>query len=310
MAQSREVMMGILTIVVASVLWGTTGTVASFAENVSALATGAFAMGVGGILLALNAGKALRKDRAKLWASPGALALGGLSVAAYPLAFYSAMQLAGVAIGTVISIASAPLFAVIMECLIGRKKPSAQWCLSFVFGMVGVLLLALGKQQEVMPSGGELARYAGMALGLLAGLTYATYSWVARGMIARGVHSSSAMAGMFGVAALVLLPSLAFTGSNLFATATNTGVALYMAVVPMFLGYLCFSYGLRHVDVSQATLLTLLEPVVAMLLAVVVVGERFLLLGWFGMGLIIVSMLVQTGRGPFRLPGRRALQPG
>ncbi|MCT7655313.1 hypothetical protein MBH78_12770 [Oceanimonas sp. NS1] len=77
MAQSREVMMGILTIVVASVLWGTTGTVASFAENVSALATGAFAMGVGGILLALNAGKALRKDRAKLWASPGALALGG-----------------------------------------------------------------------------------------------------------------------------------------------------------------------------------------------------------------------------------------
>ncbi|MFP2770535.1 DMT family transporter [Oceanisphaera sp. KMM 10153] len=289
-------MSGILAIVVASVLWGTTGTVARFADDVSALATGAFAMGMGGVLLALTAGRVLLLDKKKLWASPGWLCVGGLSVAIYPLAFYSAMQLAGVAIGTVVSIASAPLFAVIMECLIGRKMPTFQWCLSFAVGVAGVLLLTLGQHQEASLAGSVPERYAGMVLGLLAGLAYATYAWGAKRMISRGVHSSSAMAGMFGVAALVLLPSLTFTGSNLFATATHAGVALYMAVVPMFLGYLCFSYGLRYVDVSRATLLTLLEPVVAVLLAVAVLGERFLALGWLGMVLILVSMVLQTGR--------------
>src|SRR5690554_7817651 len=81
------------------------------------------------------------------------------------------------------------------------------------------------------------------------------------------------MASMFGVAAIVLLPSLLLTGQNLFATPINAGVALYMALIPMFVGYLCFGYGLRYIAASTATLITLLEPVVAVLLAVLVVGE-------------------------------------
>jgi DME family drug/metabolite transporter len=42
---------GIVLILVASLLWGTTGTVASFAPDVSPLAIGAFAMGFGGFFL-------------------------------------------------------------------------------------------------------------------------------------------------------------------------------------------------------------------------------------------------------------------
>ena len=58
----------------------------------------------------------------------------------------------------------------------------------------------------------ELEPYA--ALGLLAGLTYATYSWVARHMIEQGVNSRSAMASMFGLAAALLLPTLARLTGN------------------------------------------------------------------------------------------------
>ncbi|HBZ8439976.1 TPA: EamA family transporter, partial [Serratia marcescens] len=46
---------GMLAIVIASFLWGTTGTAASFAPDISSFAIGAFSMGFGGILLCVNA---------------------------------------------------------------------------------------------------------------------------------------------------------------------------------------------------------------------------------------------------------------
>lgn len=148
--------------------------------------------------------------------------------------------------------------------------------------------------------GGNEWQYIGAALGLLAGLTYAVYSWSARRLIEQGIHARAAMAAMFGLAALVLLPSLAITGDNLLTTPIHASVALYMAVVPMFIGYLCFSRGLRQVEASTATLITLLEPVVAVMLAVLIVGERFMPVGWLGVMLIMLSLLLQTVR---RRPG-------
>lgn len=290
---------GIVAIIFACFLWGTTGTVASFAPDVSALAIGAFAMGMGGVFLLLSAMKTLRRDRQRLCSSPWLLVTGGLSVAVYPLAFYSSMRLSGVAIGTVVSLASAPFFAAMLERLISKKQVSPQWLLSFLIGVLGIGLLATGQSSDSISAGSRADQYTGVALGLLAGLSYALYSWVAKRMIEQGVHSKSAMASMFGMAAVLLLPSLAFTGDNLFATASNASVAIYMALIPMFIGYLCFSYGLRYVDASKATLLTLLEPVIAMLLAVAIVGERFMATGWLGVGLILLCLLLQMVKLPF-----------
>jgi DME family drug/metabolite transporter len=304
---------GIVLILVASLLWGTTGTVASFAPDVSPLAIGAFAMGFGGFFLVLNSLKKLSKDWRSLWLSRKAFFFGGISVALYPLAFYSSMRFSGVAVGTVISLASAPFFAAIVERLISKKLVSLKWMVSFAIGILGIVLLTMGKIQE--PSANTISantisanttlinitfieQYAGIFLGLLAGLTYAVYSWSARNMIDKGIHAKSAMAGMFGFAAILLLPTLAFTDSHLFSSFNNASVAIYMAVVPMFLGYLMFGYGLKQVEASTATLLTMLEPIVATILAIVILGEKFVFAGWLGMGLILVCLLLQTLKMP------------
>lgn len=90
-------------------LWGTTGTAATFAPTAGPIAIGAAALGIGGLLQAAIAVPALRAARPALQGHVRAIALGALAVAIYPLAFYSSMHLAGVAIGTVVSLASAPL---------------------------------------------------------------------------------------------------------------------------------------------------------------------------------------------------------
>jgi len=285
---------GIVAIIIASFLWGTTGIAASYSTDVSSLAIGAFSMGVGGVLLVITARKKLLIDYKMMLGQPYVLLLGAISVAIYPLAFYASMRLSGVAIGTVVSIATAPFFAAILERLISQKNISPQWILSFVIGAIGIVLLTLGRDQSNNTADSNNQHSLGILLGCIAGLTYAGYSWAARRLIESGVHSKSSISGLFGCAALLLLPSLWFTGDNLFSSSTNALVSLYMAIIPMFFGYLLFGFGLNFIEASKATLITLIEPLVATVLAVFIIGEKFKVIGWIGVALVSLCLLMQT----------------
>ena len=285
---------GIGLILFSSLLWGTTGTAASLIPNVSPLAIGGFSMGLGGLLLALLARKTIISDRMILNENKWLVCIGALALAVYPLAFYTSMKMAGVAIGTVVSISSAPLFVAIIERLFSKNTTvDLLWTFSLFIGTLGISLLVFSDSPVAMESP-ELNHHIGVSLGLLAGLTYAIYAWVARDLITKGANSKSAMGSVFGLGAVFLIPSLIFTGSGLFDTQLSTSVALYMALVPMFLGYVCFGHGLKVVSASQASLLTLFEPVVATVFAVSIVGERIEALGWIGIGLIMICLLLQS----------------
>ena len=294
MKSNHESVKGVFAIIIASFLWGTTGTAASFSPDVSSLAIGAFSMGVGGVLLVLTARSKLFIDYKLMLKQPKVLFLGAFSVAIYPLAFYSSMRLSGVAIGTVVSIATAPFFAAILERIINKKHMTKRWMLSFIIGAIGIVLLTLGKDQSNHAAYSAHQQVFGILLGCIAGLTYAGYSWAARRLIESGVHSQSSMSGLFGCAALLLLPSLFFTGDNLFSSSVNTLVSLYMAVIPMFLGYLLFGFGLNFIHASKATLITLIEPLVATVLSVFIIGEKFKVIGWVGVALVSLCLLMQT----------------
>ena len=290
----NEFQTGTLAILFASILWGTTGTAASFAPDLSPLAIGAFSMGVGGLM---QAGLAYRKILFafdKLMQNKKLLAVSALALAVYPLAFYSSMKLSGVAIGTVVSIATAPFFSALLECLISKKNNiNKRWLTSFAIGVVGIGLLVFSESSSTIESGDDL-KLLGIALGLLAGLCYAIYSWATKALIDKGIKSQAAMGSIFGFGAMLLLPTLWFTGDNLFSSQTNVLVISYLTLIPQCLGYIAFSFGLRHVIASSANLLTLFEPVVAAVLAVCVVGELIPFIGWLGMSLIVLCLFIQS----------------
>lgn len=283
---------GALFVLAASVLWGTTGTVASFAPDVGPLAIGAAAMGIGGLLQAAIAVPALRRTAHELRRRWPSIIIGGLSVAVYPLAFYSSMRFAGVAVGTVVSIGSAPIASAVIERIIDRHRLTPRWLLGAAVGLAGVVLLCFVEPSSEADDGGSTA--VGILLGLVAGLTYALYSWAAHRTMQRGVPARAAMGAIFGLGGVMLMPVLLMTGGPLVQSWTNFGVGAYMAVVPMFLGYVLFGLGLARVSASTATTISLAEPVVAAVLAVVVVGERLPSVGWVGVALVIASLAVLT----------------
>lgn len=285
---------GAWALILASLLWGTTGTAASFLPaDVSPLAIGASTMTVGGLLLFVvslrPALAAIRDGASRRW-----LLLGAVGVFVYPLAFYSSMNLAGVAIGNVVSLGTGPVFAAILEWLFERHRPSALWAGCTAAAIAGIVLLSLGGDATGAP-----AVVPGVLLGLAAGLAYALYTYASSRGIRAGQSSRGVMGGMFGLGAVLLAPVLVVFGAPLLQSWQTVGIAAYLAAGPMFVAYLLFGVGMRTLRSSTATTITLLEPFVATILAVLVVGERLDLIGWLGLALILVAVTVlATARRP------------
>ena len=134
----------------------------------------------------------------------------------------------------------------------------------------------------------------GVALGLVAGTTYALYSWTTHRIMSSGVSRAASMGSVFGLGGALLLPVLFITGAPLIGSPQTFAVAAYIALVPMFLGYLLFGFGLTRVSASTATTVTLTEPAIATLLAVLIVGERLTPLGWIGLALMALVLALLT----------------
>ncbi|WP_036583074.1 DMT family transporter, partial [Brucella anthropi] len=222
------------------------------------------------------------------------LLVGAVCVAIYPLAFYGSMRMAGVTIGTVISLGSAPLLSAGIEYRQSGFRPSLRWLAGAIIGIVGMVLLSMSEDGGGHTASAEGSALMGALVGLVAGFTYALYSSCARQLMQGGISSTTAMGATFGIGGLLLMPVLLATDGPFLASWNNAAVGLYMAFVPMFLGYVCFGYGLSRVETSVATTITLFEPVVAAFFAVVIVGERLSALGWFGVLLVVICLVCIT----------------
>ena len=284
--------LGILAVILASLLWGTTGTAATFAPALSPLFIGSFAMGMGGILQCGLATVKIVHDRALLAVHCRFLIVGALAVAIYPLAFYSSMRLSGVTIGTVVSIGSAPILSAIIEYFSRDFQLNKQWAMGALLEIIGMVMLAFSDNASTTIQYTHVN--LGILLGLVAGLTYALYSWSARQLMLKGVNTKAAMGATFGCGGLLLIPVMLITGSAFVNSWNNMAVGFYMALIPMFLGYRCYGFGLSKISASMATTITLLEPVIAAILAMLIVGECLSLIGWIGMLLIFICLIMVT----------------
>lgn len=211
----------VLAVVLASLLWGTTGTAATFLpEAVSPLAVGASTMGVGGLLLFATAPRpslgVLRDTTARRW-----VLLGALGVFVYPLAFYSGMDLAGVAIGNVVALGTGPVVTALLERLFEHHPLSRRWAVSTALAVAGVALLSFGRH----PSGGGDGILPGVLIGLLAGVAYGLYTYASARAIGGGHRSRGVMGAMFGCGALLLLPVLLATGAPILADPSSVASA-------------------------------------------------------------------------------------
>jgi DME family drug/metabolite transporter len=289
---ARRGLTGSAAILLAASLWGTTGTVRTFVPEASNVSIAALRIVLGGLLLVAfatftgrGAGRGaglrrlLRTRRNRLL-----VALGAVAITAYQTAFFTAAARTGVAIGTVVTIGSAPAFAGLLGVLTRRSAPSGRWVVATAGAVAGCAALVLGGEDAG-------AEPAGIALALLSGLSYAAYTTVASVLIERGEQDSGVTGALFGTAAVLMLPVLLAGDPGWTLAGQGTLIALYLGVVATSGAYVLFSRGLRSTPATTATTLTLAEPAVAAVLGVVVLDERLGGVALGGLALLAASLL-------------------
>ncbi|MBR8741757.1 DMT family transporter [Nocardiopsis sp. MG754419] len=288
---------GPLPILGAAVLWGTTGTASSFAPaGAHPAAIGSAGLVLGGILLFLvgrgSVSLITRSDRRTRLT----LLLGAVAVAGYPLSFYPAVAHAGVAVGTVITLGSAPVFAGLLAWVLERVRPSGRWTAATVAAVLGCAVLVLGPD---LVGASTPVHPLGVLLALVAGFSYSLYAIIAERLIRRGHTSGAVMGTMFAGGGVLVLPVVLATGTAWLATVNGALVALHLALFTVFLAYWLFGHGLRHTSASTATTLSLAEPAVAAVLGVALVGERLPWVSWSGLVVLALGLAV------LKAPSRR-----
>ncbi|MEV6860496.1 EamA family transporter [Streptosporangium subroseum] len=305
-----------LAVVGAAVLWGTAGTAGLLVAGVDPVSLAAARLVIGGLVLAIAAGPAMRSAASRrigtppvplrtgtppvplrtgtppTWFRPGSLApaslrLGTLlpaavAVAAYQLCYFAAVSRTGVAIGTVVAIGSGPVFTGLLSWMLDRVPPTRRWAGATAVAITGCAVLTGG--------GGE-ARADGILLALLGGLLYAFYAVTAARVISGGASSDAVMGVMFGGAAVVMVPVLLWTGTGWLAEPRGLLTALYLGCATTALAYFLYGRGLRTTPVATAATLALAEPAVAALLGVAVLGERLTLVSVAGLLLLGASLV-------------------
>lgn len=283
---------GLVAVVLAAILFGTTGTAQALGPaETTPLGVGAARLAVGGLallaILPLVGGR--RRAAIGLWRTPAGLAA-GLCTAAYQVSFFAAVQQTGVAVGTLVALGSGPVLAGLLGRLILAERPGRVWMMATAVCVAGLALLVGGggATQQVDP--------AGVALAVLAGLSYAGYTVLAKWQLGAGHHPSTVMAAAFGLGGLFLIPVLATQPAGWLLQPEGAALALYLGLVTITLGYLLFVRGLAVLPAGPVTTLMLAEPLVATVLGVAVLGERLGVSGVAGVVLLLVGLLAQ-GRG-------------
>lgn len=292
---------GALLVLAGAVLWGTTGTaqalgVAALPGAVPPPVVGAGRIAVGGVGLLAAAGLTGTLPRAGQLSRPrvrGALAAGAVAIAVYQATFFAGVSRAGVAVGTVVAIGSAPVFTGMLGYAVARERPVRGWPLATALAVVGCVMLLL-------PAGGVSVDPVGVLLALVAGACFGVGTVAMKTVLDEGLAPTGIMALIFTGGALLLLPLLATADLSWAATVPGAAMALYLGLAATTLAYVLFSHGLRRVPSSSAATLALAEPLTAGLLGVVLLAERPGPLGWAGGGLVLAGLAVLAVRPPRR----------
>lgn len=277
-----------LVVLVGAILWGTTGTAQTFMpQTIHPLAVGASRLAIGGFSLLVIL-LIMRKIDFRNWPWRSTL-YAAISMAIFQYLFFSSVRLTGVAIGTVVTIGSAPVFSGIIEWLLVKRRPTRVWIMATALAIIGCALLFLNKD-------GIVVNPVGIAMSLGAGLLFAFYTLVNKDVLDK-VDPVPAVAVIFSMSAIMLMPFLFLFETEGLMTGRGISVVLYLGIVTTSVAYILFSAGLKRIPSSSAVTLSLAEPLTAAILSVIVVGERLTGTSWMGIAMLLGGILVLTLSG-------------
>ncbi len=212
-----------------------------------------------------------------------------LGIALFNTLLYTALRYTTAVNGTLLQSAM-PVFVVAYSFLFFRDGMTPRQISGMLLSLVGAVVIVAQGSLQLLTS---LTFNIGDLLVVIAIVTYAAYTALLR--LRPPVHALTFLVVTFALGALMLLPLYLWESSTGFTvpfTPTTLGAIAYVALFPSIVSYLFYNYGVAQVGANRAGVFIHLNPAIASILAVVVLGETF---QWFhpvGFGLILVGIML------------------
>jgi DME family drug/metabolite transporter len=194
-----------------------------------------------------------------------------------------------VAVATLVTLCSAPVLVAVLSTALLGERPTRRLGLAAGLAVVGTIALV---------SPGEDATVDGsMTVGLLLALGsacgYALVTIISR-RVAGAYQPLLPVTVAATVGSLALLPILVWDGPRLEYPAAGWLLLLYLGVGPTAVGYVLFTRGMRTTAATVASVLTLVEPLTAAVLAWALFDEQLGPLALVGAGLLLGAVVLLT----------------
>jgi drug/metabolite transporter (DMT)-like permease len=185
-----------------------------------------------------------------------------------------------VANATLISTLEPAVILFVAPKLFGDRSSGRQISLAVV-AFAGIALVVLAASDASGASWrGDLAAVANLAL-------FTVYFIKMKHIRNAGVHAGSLIASVFLVGAITVTPWALIAGDDLGSvSARGYGMLMLMVVGPGLTGHGLMTWAQRHLDITVASLLTLLSPVLSTIAAWAIYDER--LTTWQVVGALVV----------------------
>jgi DME family drug/metabolite transporter len=284
---NQRSLVSVIAVLVSGTLLGTAGTAVALAPaEASTTSLGVARVGIGGLILLLLLplfGGSVRNLSHVL--KRGGVWVMALSTAAFQPLFFGATEKTGVALSTVLTIGTMPLFTGLIGRVLFKAPLTRIWFIATSLAVIGLLLRSWEQLENTDALGIVMALGAGLATGC--------YVNGAKFELNRGGHPVELPAVAYTLSALLLLPLL--VGDSLAWMTTSSGIltAIYLGAISMALANTLQVVGLKRLSPAPTATLLLADPLTATILGIWVLDESITPIATLGLILVAIGLVMQ-----------------
>jgi DME family drug/metabolite transporter len=192
----------------------------------------------------------------------------------------------GVSAATLITLCVPPVIVALASTVLFRERLTARTLIS-LFAALGGIVLLIGWQSPQTDTRGSMAAGIIFSVGSATGIA----CHVLGSRVIGGRHHALRPLSIAFVTGVVVFFPMALRHDLTFDIPVVGWLLLfYLAIVPSVIGYWLYQRGLQDVSAMTASIVTLLEPLTAAVIAWILFDERLGMLGWIGGGLLIAAI--------------------
>ena len=212
----------------------------------------------------------------------------GTCMALYVLCWFLGIERIGASIPTLIALCLPPVLVTVVAVLRGQERVDLALLVVLAAALGGTALIVMrhGGSTEALPAGAMLT---GVGFSIASAVLYAAFTLVS-GRLSQRLGAGPMTTCLTLVAAVVMGLSGLIRPLAWPAEVAPEAWLLYLGVVTAALALLAFSWGAARLTPTALTVATLVEPLTAVALSALLLGEHLSGAQWLGGALLMGSI--------------------